>query len=1670
MSLQFNQLNGTSVSDASGNTTLGSFSLQGAEFQRGLNNTAIGYGAIKTNAPSAQHNTAVGLNALSNNAGSNNLAMGENALYNFPNPSANPPQSGNYNVALGNNAMQYNLVGNHNVAIGNQTLNKNSTGHTNVAVGNQALSNNVGGYMNVAIGNQSLNNNTAGFQNVFVGMGSGYQNTTGSNNAALGHNAILNNTTGSDNVAAGDGALIANQTGNSNVAVGNAALQAHTSGDGNVAIGDFALSVSVTGDDNVGIGRHVSCNNNSSCILLGNYAQTINNNEFAMSGINLIAPSPPLTTIAGYMPIRLNNYNISGTPGTPLTQYYIPVYSTLPPPPLPVPEVIIANHSELDIGSGGVGLLIGFPSDYSVVSSVVIANGANTYTISGQPSNTGYYVFYEDSISVFWPNIPSSYANLAQAPLYSPGLCGGIVFGNPLTFTYTILGSNTTVTYTPLTKLNIGDGCQYQQYNGQSPFTSAASFQWGGTGTGNPGSEMWGEQVGTGTQLYPAWQAVGGNYQYNSIYKELYPYTSATALAAPMGSITFGLGSRAITYPYYEPRIYSWIVNSTALTLTPVFAGQGSNATIGTTPGGSEVSSNPSSGSAINLPAVVASNKNSRYYITVKNGTTVVGSNTAAVLFPIATTHINGEIKINKTTNSVTFVLITNKPIPQIGATYTAFDGTGSFSGEVTLVGPQNPSTQYFIQNFNIAPREGTVFNIAQKIAPTPPPTPVPTTPAPTTPAPTTPAPTTPAPTTPAPTTPAPTTPAPTTPAPTTPAPTTPAPTTPAPTTPAPTTPAPIAVTLALSFPSSTVVYEANKIIPLTISSSNPPPSISSYTVSNNDNSPLISIIMINEPTTNAVTGYAVKLNANQNVSTPTSVIITVAQPASGNYASATANITLTINPIVPQNPTIARWISGTGTVYSADAANQSTGAETITPNVPTDDSIFSMVSNETYSFYTTINGTSIFRIPLDRSTTAATTFYSQSQGGRFLTVGCIDLTYLYFIDMNEMNIYRVPLASASLPISKPSTPFVQTGITSDFTQWPHDYTLVCAVDASYIYWNTPNTSTSSGYVARANLNGTMSMNNTFKLVSVSSVVNTFANALASTITRSGFVVWSNSERSQDQIDNRAFSLSYYSDEFQPGTPDNIKVFSFNYPVPSSPSGLLDADIIGSLAVNNDSIYWGYYKRTAAAIINNNISGAVYFDNNGFKTDIQAQSDWVMNSLTSIASNSNPIQSLSLTTPTPTAVALDSISILQQGSTTLRNLNATVSILNNQILTIPQDITIQIPNGSTLTVDVGGSIANNGTITNDGIITLNGTITNNTGGSVNNVSGTINNNSNTIINYHNITNTGTLYNNSGGNIINNATGNIINTKTVVNTNDGQQVQQIGNFTNANGGIIYNIGSLINDGTFANVGNIYGNPMVTQAINTYNSQTLLLLKLQTNPKTFELIIGETTIASAKTFYDSIVTGSTLIPTGSTTSFSNSTFVITEKLITTISIMGAGDSVYAIKGTYTGNVVSEGPFAIGSLTQRIINPEPTPAPTTPAPTTPAPTTPAPTTPAPTTPAPTTPAPTTPTTPTTYNSQTLLMLKLQTDPKTFELIIGQTTITSAETFYDSISTGSTMIPTGSTTSFSNSTFVITEKLITTISIMGAGDAVYAIKGTYTGDVVSEGPFAIGSLTINP
>jgi len=82
MALNFGAFRGPWVSDNNGNTTIGTFSSADTNPNAGsvtgatgtLNNTAVGYGALRTN--EGGHNIAVGLNALSNNEGSSNVASG----------------------------------------------------------------------------------------------------------------------------------------------------------------------------------------------------------------------------------------------------------------------------------------------------------------------------------------------------------------------------------------------------------------------------------------------------------------------------------------------------------------------------------------------------------------------------------------------------------------------------------------------------------------------------------------------------------------------------------------------------------------------------------------------------------------------------------------------------------------------------------------------------------------------------------------------------------------------------------------------------------------------------------------------------------------------------------------------------------------------------------------------------------------------------------------------------------------------------------------------------------------------------------------------------------------------------------------------------------------------------------------------------------------------------------------------------------------------------------------------------------------------------------------------------------------------------------------------------------------------------------------------------------
>ena len=177
----------------------------------------------------------------------------------------------NDNTVQGDDALISN-TGSDNTAIGFNALFSNTDGDNNTAIGSEALSSNTEGFDNVALGTNALKNNIGGFNNEAIGYQALLSNTTGIGNVAVGTNALQFNTNGNNNTATGDGALGVNRFGDLNTAYGNEALSRNTTGSGNTAIGDIALVRITTSGDNIAVGDGAGSNlkRGDSNIYIGN--------------------------------------------------------------------------------------------------------------------------------------------------------------------------------------------------------------------------------------------------------------------------------------------------------------------------------------------------------------------------------------------------------------------------------------------------------------------------------------------------------------------------------------------------------------------------------------------------------------------------------------------------------------------------------------------------------------------------------------------------------------------------------------------------------------------------------------------------------------------------------------------------------------------------------------------------------------------------------------------------------------------------------------------------------------------------------------------------------------------------------------------------------------------------------------------------------------------------------------------------------------------------------------------------------------------------------------------------------------------------------------------------------------------------------------------------------
>jgi len=237
----------------------------------GIQNTVIGDEA-GTALTTGDYNVALGYQALKTEDGhGGNVAIGRKALEDL-----NAGQN-SYNTAVGYNAGRDVTTGTVNTLIGAAAGTAITTGAYNTFVGNDAGTATTDSEVNVAVGNSALQTNTTGDNNTAIGGNALYSSTTASNNTAVGHNCLDANTEGHSNVAVGKDALGTNVDGDANTAVGFEALATMEPANGdssNVAVGYKAGKATTTGVRNTFIGAHAAIDHTiaNDCVAVGRMA------------------------------------------------------------------------------------------------------------------------------------------------------------------------------------------------------------------------------------------------------------------------------------------------------------------------------------------------------------------------------------------------------------------------------------------------------------------------------------------------------------------------------------------------------------------------------------------------------------------------------------------------------------------------------------------------------------------------------------------------------------------------------------------------------------------------------------------------------------------------------------------------------------------------------------------------------------------------------------------------------------------------------------------------------------------------------------------------------------------------------------------------------------------------------------------------------------------------------------------------------------------------------------------------------------------------------------------------------------------------------------------------------------------------------------------------------
>lgn len=209
--------NALNVSTGQQNVAFGANTL--SNNTTGGSNVAIGFQALQVNGNSL-NNTAIGHRAMASLNGSawqSNVAIGWGAMADVTTQVTNSTFVG---VEAGRNNRGIGAVG-----LGRRALGSNnggpSTGEYNTAVGHEALAFNTSGQHNTAIGSQAMAVNTVGFENTSIGYRSGFSLSGGDQNSFLGYSAGSDVSSGNTNIAIGYQAQVPSSTASNQLSIGN---------------------------------------------------------------------------------------------------------------------------------------------------------------------------------------------------------------------------------------------------------------------------------------------------------------------------------------------------------------------------------------------------------------------------------------------------------------------------------------------------------------------------------------------------------------------------------------------------------------------------------------------------------------------------------------------------------------------------------------------------------------------------------------------------------------------------------------------------------------------------------------------------------------------------------------------------------------------------------------------------------------------------------------------------------------------------------------------------------------------------------------------------------------------------------------------------------------------------------------------------------------------------------------------------------------------------------------------------------------------------------------------------------------------------------------------------------------------------------------------------------